>query len=131
MSDQKMAELRSQNWTVILYDIPETGMRGFVASKEGEQEQRVSWPLFDGAPYSTNDATLTAEEVARFIEGGDVCKCDDPVQRLVGFVRYDHGTKTAFVRRCSLTSLRNATEKVRDAIMGVRDELSNETQGPS
>lgn len=124
MSDQRIAELRAQGWTVVAFDEPETAMRSFMASKAGEQDQRGSWPLFDGAPYSTNEATISAEEVAKFIEGGDVRKCDDPMRRLVGFVRYDHNTKTAFVRRCSLTSLRNASEEVRGAIMAARDALS-------
>jgi len=120
MSEQEAARLRAEGWTIISSDEPARAMRGFVAIKDGEVERTVTWPMFEGGPYRTNDAIVSATDLLRFIKGGGTLRCDNPMKRLLGYVRYDHGTMTAFVRYCTLTSLRAASEADKATIMAAR-----------
>lgn len=116
----RLVELRAKDYTIASSDEPERGMKGLVAFKSTngvEDAVRVCWPIFDG-PLETDEAIVTAEELLRFIDPPE--QCDDPMARLLGFVRYDPKNGKAIVRRTTLTSLREAPKEVSAKIMAFR-----------
>lgn len=136
-------ELASQGWTLLACDEPEKATLGFVAfryvdkttrepvprgepwppGREIDEETRnLQWPLFD-RPLVPDDATVGAPELAAFLSEGEVLLCDNPKNRLVGFVRYEPEQGRAVVRRMRLTDLKGADVETKDRITGLRDRL--------
>ena len=144
---QEARALASQGWTLLACDEPEKATLGFVAFRhvdkvtrapvtlgpeykgEADEETRlVQWALFD-QPLVPDDATVGAPEMAAFLSEGEALLCDNPRDRLLGFVRYEPERGRSVVRRMRLTDLKGADVETKAQIMSLRDRLMNDQHG--
>jgi len=137
---EKARELASQGWRVLPADDPCRAVLGYVAFRlvhegqpvpfeaphpEGceEEEVIIEWPLY-GKPLVPEDQLVEPSELVDFVgDGTSVFLCDDPRQRLLGFVRYEPDSGKAVIRRTRLTQFKRDTPSIRESILAVRNTL--------
>ena len=121
---------REGGWEFLPCDTPERGLNGIVAFKGSgdlEKMERFEWPVFakELIPDMNND--VSPKELAKFIIEENVHECDDPIRRLIGFVKYIPAENRSIVRRVRIVQLKDTPEA--DAIKqfwsNIREESEN------
>jgi hypothetical protein len=146
-AEARIKELNSEGWRSLPADFPEEARMGFylfryVSDETGEpfdlpkgcvsgptgyheEAQIIAWEIF-GKTLLPNVAVVTAEELVKAIQTETVypLKCDNPMQRLLGFVWYHVDEGVAYTRRVTLTKFKGASEEDRAVIMNLHTQLS-------
>lgn len=125
-------ELVGVGWTIYHYDEPDRGVLGYHATRQasGEgtelEEHFFQWSLF-GQYLKPDVEVIEATDLVAFIRNEPaegLFLCDDPRQRLLGFVSYQSAPEgLSVVRQARLTGVMHLSAEDRSFLRAERDRL--------